>query len=354
MPKLTFDAFYKDLRKGGIPNAIYLYGMEDVLKEEAVAEIISRTLDPALKDFNLDQRSAADSALDAEQVETLCQSLPMMADRRVFIIREVETWKTKRGKGKAAVLKYLERPAAETILILIQGAIEPAVDADFAGRTVAVEAEPLSEDRAYRWLLLHAERNGVVIDQGAGHHMVRATGGSLGALRSELDKLIGLGDKEPLTLERVSEFLGVRHGETAADWHDFVLGGETARAVGILPHLLAQSGVSGVSLVTLLGTSVVGIGLARSLHDRGTRGGALVGAIKQTLFRARPSTKMSYDQAAATWSRLASSWPPRRIESALACLRRADERCKSTTVSDEQAILFDLVMELTLPWQAAA
>lgn len=351
MPKLTFDSFYKGLRKGEIPNAIYLYGIEDVLKEEAVAEIISRTLEPSLKDFNFDQCSAAD--LNPEQAETLCQSLPMMADRRVAIIRGVEDW-NKRAKAKATVLKYLERPAAETILILIQGSGEPAIDVDLAGRTAAVAAEPLSEDRAYRWLLLHAERNGVVIDEGAGQHMVRATGGSLGALRSELDKLIGLGGKEPLTLERVSEFLGIRHGETSADWRDVVLRGDAAKAVSILPHLLAQPGVSGVSLVTLLGTSVVGIGLARSLYDRGSKGGTLAAAIKQILFRARPSTRMSYDEAAAEWSRLAPSWSHRRIESALTCLRRADERCKSTTVSDERAILFDLVMELTLPWQAAA
>ena len=70
MPKLTFDAFFKALRKGEVPNALYLHGAEDVLKEEAVAEILSRTLEPSLKDFNFDQRSAAD--LDPEQAETLC------------------------------------------------------------------------------------------------------------------------------------------------------------------------------------------------------------------------------------------------------------------------------------------
>ena len=351
MPKVTFDSFYKALRKGEIPNTVYLYGVEDVLKEEAIAEIMARTLEPSLKDFNFDQRSAAD--LDPEQAETMCQSLPMMADRRVAIIRDVEAW-NKRAKAKATVLKYLERPASETILILVQGSGELEIDDDLAVRTTAVAADALPEDRAQRWLMLHAERNGVILDESAAQHMVRATGGGLSALRSELEKLIGLGGKEPLTLERVSEFLGVRHGETPADWLDLVLKGNIGRAVSVLPHLLAQSGVSGVSLVTLLGTSVVGLGLARSFLDRGTRGGALAAAIKQALFRARPATRMSYDEAAAEWARLAPSWPPGRIEVGLLALRRADERCKTTTVSDEQAILFDLVMELTLPWQAAA
>jgi len=351
MPKLTFDSFFKGLRKGEIPNAIYLHGAEDVLKEEAVLEIVTRTLEPSLKDFNFDQRSAA--GLDPEGAETLCQSLPMMADRRVAIIRDVEEW-NKRAKAKTTVLKYLERPAAETILILIQGSGEAEIDSDLAARTVTVAADPLPEDRAQRWLLLQAERNGVVLEERAAQHMVRATGGSLSSLRSELEKLIGLGGAEPLSLERVSEFLGIRHGETAADWCDVVLASKPGDAVTILPHLLAQPKISAVSLVTMLGTNVVGIGLARSLYDRGTRGGALAAAIKPILYRTRPSTRMTYDEAAATWSRMAPTWSLPRIESALAALRRADERCKNTTVSDEQAILFDLVMELTLPWQAAS
>src|ERR1051326_2311063 len=45
----------------------------------------------------------------------------MMADRRVVIIREVEAW-NKRARGKAALLHYLEKPAPETVVVLVQGA----------------------------------------------------------------------------------------------------------------------------------------------------------------------------------------------------------------------------------------
>ena len=350
MPSLAFDSFFKAIRKGEIPNAVYFHGAEDVLKDEAIAEIVARALDPSLKDFNLDQRSAAD--LDAEAAETLCNTLPMMSDRRIVVIRDVEAW-NKRARAKVAVLRYLERPAAETILLLVQGAVELETDSELAARTTVVETDPLPPDRARKWLLLQAERRGLVLEEDAALHMVRVTDARLGALRSELDKLAGLGGGAPLTIDRVSDFLGVRHGETQFDWRDAVLRGEAGRAAAMLPHLLAQSGVSGVSLVALLGTNVVGLGLARTHYDNGSRGPQLFQAIKGSLFRARPF-RVSYDTAAAEWSRLASAWSRTRVEGCLKALRNADIRLKSTTVSDEQAILFDLVMELTVPWQAAA
>jgi hypothetical protein len=79
----------------------------------------------------------------------------------------------------------------------------------------------------------------------------------------------------------------------------------------------------------------------------------LVQAVKTSLFRARPA-RLSYEAAASQWSRLAPSWTKPRVELGLRALLVADERLKSTTVADEGAIVFDLVMELSVPWQVAA
>ncbi|MBM4186081.1 MAG: DNA polymerase III subunit delta [Gemmatimonadetes bacterium] len=349
MPIQPFDTFFKAVRKGEIPPVVYLHGQESVLKEEIVAAIVDRLLDPSLRDFNLDQRSA--TTLDPEQAESICNTLPMMAERRVAIIRDVEAW-NKRAKAKNVVVRYLAKPAAETVLILVQGD-EDEIDPDLAAGAITVAAAPLSNDRAKKWLLLHAGRLGLEMEDTAAEHMVQATDGSLAAIRSELEKLAGLASDVPLTLERVSAFLGVRHGETQYDWRDAVLAGKTGAAAAMLPRILAQSGVSGVGLVSLLGTSVAGLGLARTLHDRGQRGTALAQAIKNALFKSRPA-RVNYEAAAAQWSRLAGSWPRPRVEAAFRALLAADERLKSTTVADEAAVMFDLIMELGIPWHTAA
>lgn len=350
MPSVSFDDFFRAVRRGEVPTAVYLYGAEDVLKEEALAALVDQALDPALRDFNLDVRSAA--ALDPEQAEALCHTLPLMAERRVVVIRDVEGW-NKRARSRGTVLRYLEHPARETVLVLIQSGTEPEPDRELASRATAVAANPLPPDRATRWLEREAVRLGVAVDAEAAAHLVRVTGCELQLLRTELAKLAGLASGAPLRLETVAALLGVRHGETQFDWRDAVLESDTAAALRILPRVLAQSGVTGVGLVMLLGTSLAGLGLARAHYDRGGRGASLAGAVKRSLFQARPA-RLSYDAAARDWSRLAAHWPGPRIEAALRATLRADQRLKSTALSDEQGILTDLVLELRLPTESVA
>ena len=77
-----------ELKKGELAPLYYLYGTEDVLKEEAIQAILDRALDPSLRDFNLDQRSAGQ--LDSESLHSLVNTLPMLAERRVAVVRDVE------------------------------------------------------------------------------------------------------------------------------------------------------------------------------------------------------------------------------------------------------------------------
>ncbi|MEO8450017.1 MAG: DNA polymerase III subunit delta [Gemmatimonadota bacterium] len=351
MPLVPFDTAFKAIRKGDLPRALYLYGAEEVLKEELVAEVLSRALDPALKDFNLDLRSA--TVMDPEEVETLCYTLPMMSDRRVAVVRDVEAW-NKRTKAKAQVVKYLTgKPAPETVLILWQGGADPDPDPELVRCTTAVAAEPLSPERARKWLQMKATELGLELSPEAAIHLARVTEGSLGAIRTELAKFSGLVPDGVLSLEQVGQLLGIRHGETQYDWREAVLANEPARAVAMLPYVLSQSGVSGVSLVILLGTGLVGLGLARAHFDRGLRGSQLTAAVKSSLIRARPP-RMSYDAAAAEWSRHAPEWTAARVRAALEAARAADERLKTTTLGDERAILTDLVMQICLLRQRAA
>ncbi|HEV8148903.1 MAG TPA: DNA polymerase III subunit delta [Gemmatimonadales bacterium] len=348
MAKLSFDAFSKQLKSGDIPSAIYLHGDEDVLKDEAVRTILEQVVDPGLRDFNYDQRSAAQ--LEPDAVETLCNTLPMMADRRLVVIRDIELWQ-KRARARTAVLHYLQNPAAETILVLVQGAPRHEedrreADPDLVGLSCAVELDRYGPKLAEQWVQKRAQERDIRLAPEAAAHLVKAVDGDLSAARSELDKLAGLGGAELVTLEQVTASLGIRHGETPADWCDAVLADHSGQAASILPHLLAQSGVSGVNLLNQLGTQLIGLGLARAWHDRGLRAGNLERAIRDALLRVRPPVRLDYRSSAEQWSRLAVAWPKERVAAAIRAARRADQRLKGTSLADERGILFDLIMQL--------
>ena len=351
MPPQTLDAFLRSLAKGGPAAAYYFHGPEDLLKDEALRALLDRVLDPSLRDFNLDQRGAAQ--LDADALFALCTTLPMMAERRVVVLREVEALKRK-PKVRGALLDYLGRPAPDTVLVLIQGANEESEDKEIARAAVTVACQPLPEERVLKWLDRRTKGLGLELPDDAARHLVRAVGGELASLAAELDKLAALPPGEALTVERIGELVGVRQGETLYDWRDAVLEDRTGPAVRLIGPLLDQPGNSGVKLAGVLGTTLVGVGVARSYVDRGQRGRALDEAVFRAIQRCRVFGLLSWSEEKSRWIRWAPKWPAKRVTGALRAVLAADIALKGTTISDERGILTDLVLRMVTSAKAAA
>ncbi|HXG43452.1 MAG TPA: DNA polymerase III subunit delta [Gemmatimonadales bacterium] len=348
MPRRSYDEALRSLAKGEPAPVYYLYGTEAVLQDELVRAIIERALPPAERDLNLDQRDAA--ALDPEALHALVNTLPMLAARRVVVLRGVAAWKRKPAL-RTELLRYLDRPAPETILVLLAGDEEP--DQDIAARAVAVQAEPLEPARVIRWIGYHAGRHGMRLAPEAAEHLARLTGYDLGALRTEIEKLSGLAEGTPITSERVSELVGVRHGETLEDWCHAVLADETARALRLMPAVLDQAGMSGVRMVAALGAALLGVQLARGHYDRGVRGGGLERLVFDRIRQLRLWGLGDWRTTARNWARWAQTWPLGRLRAALGAALEADRALKGARISGDAAILSDLVLRLAEPGGAA-
>jgi DNA polymerase III subunit delta len=355
MPRRSFDDVFRAIGKGTLAPVYYLHGAEDVLKDELVRAIIEKALDPADRDFNLDQRDAA--GLDPESLHALVNTLPMLAARRVAVVRGIEAWKRKTAL-RTVLLKYLENPAADTVLILVQGAGREKenerpgtddADAEIEARSQGVEVKPLEPDRVAKWIARHAGTMGVTFAEGAAEHLALCCDYDLGAIRTELEKFGGLAEGEPVTVDRVGDLVGVRRGETVYDWVAAVMAGETARATELVPVVLGQSGVSAVRMVTQLGTTLNGVALARALFDRDLRNRALEQAIFERLLRTRPFGLGDWKRAAADWARWAQAWTPPRLTEGLRAALAADQSLKATRFTDDTGLLLHLALQLMEP-----
>ena len=351
MPSRSSRDLAAAFKQGRYDPAYYFHGAEDVLKEDAVRYLLDNALDPSLRDFNFDQRSAGQ--LEPDAVADLCNTLPMMAERRIVLVRDVEAWKRK-TKARAALLEYLKDPSPQTIVILVQGSAEAAEDKELVKHAVSVEFKAPTGTEAEKWLDREARKLGIAFGPGAAEHLLKCTGTDLSALRLELGKFSALPEGTVVTEELVGDLVGVRRGETALDWRDAVLNGDAARAVTLLGPVLDQSGVSGVRLLMLLGTSLTAVGVLRAAYDRKVRGQALVKVAWDALKAARPWGLAPWNEETANLARWAERWPAPRLRRALEAALAADIALKSTTLSDERAVLADLVMTLTVGEKAAA
>jgi DNA polymerase-3 subunit delta len=87
-PDKSRAAFFRQLKDGKV-GPLYLFeGAEDYLREQAISELIRRTVDEPVRAFNV----ASVSLSQGEMVHALdlARQLPMMSQRRVIVVTQFE------------------------------------------------------------------------------------------------------------------------------------------------------------------------------------------------------------------------------------------------------------------------
>ncbi len=342
MPALGLDALLRSLKKNALQPVYLLHGDEDVLKDEAIRTLLETAVADN-RDFNLDTRFATD--LTPESFNALVNTPPMLAERRAVVIKGVEQLGKRKTKLRDEVIRYLAQPNPTTVLVLVVAAGEE-VDADLVRASTSVEFEPLSAERVPRWLQHHASTLKVALAPAAAELLLSAVGNDLSALARELEKLASLtgGTGREITAGDVSSLVGVRRGETIYDLVAAALQRQVGRAVPLVERVLDQAGMSGVKIVSLLGTHLVGTALARAERDRGANVARVPDIVFKQLLAARPYGLRNYKEEAANWASWSASWTARELGSALRAALAADTALKTATVSDDRGIVTQLVL----------
>ena len=85
MPTATPRSLRTAIDAGSFDSVYVLFGDEDFIKEEVLRLLIARAVNVAMRDFNVDIRRGPE--LDAVGLRGLLEQLPMMAERRVIVLR---------------------------------------------------------------------------------------------------------------------------------------------------------------------------------------------------------------------------------------------------------------------------
>ena len=221
----------------------YLFGEDDFLKEQKTRELLEAAVEPSTRDFNLEIRRA--SELDPEALDALLSTPPMLAERRVVVLREVDKLKK---SARTLLDRYLARPAHDTVLVLVAPSGVKS-DKALSAHATAVEFAPLTGDRLPRWVTYHAQHTlGRTITAEAVTLLIEAAGGDLAQLAVELEKLASY-STEVIDEKAVADVVGVRRGESLGDLLDAVAAKDVRGAIGLIPIVLQLPKTNAVSIV---------------------------------------------------------------------------------------------------------
>jgi len=343
MPAASIPSIIRAISRGDIDPVYYVTGDEDVLKGD-LSQAVTNLIEPANRDFNLDIRSAGD--LDGESLHVLIETPPMLSDRRVAIVKNVEQWR-KNSKPWRTLLRYVAAPSPTTTLVLIHGAGHKPDDT-LSENSTHVTADPLDPDTMREWIIARAESVGISLEPEAAEHLLVAVAGSLSVAATEVEKLAAATvENRPVGVAEVEKLVGVRHGETLSDWVQAVLHRETARSVKMLDIVLPQSGMTGVKMLMSLGTALIGTRYVRALLDDGTDASRVTRQAFDHLRRYRPAGIGRYSEEVAAWVEAAHRWTGGDLDNALCIVHEADEQLKSSTVSDSRGTILSMLLLLT-------
>jgi DNA polymerase-3 subunit delta len=245
--KFDGEQFISSFRKKMFAPLYFFYGDETFLIEEVVDSLVEHAVDPAMKEFNFDLFHG--NEIDGKKIVSLAAAYPMMAERRVVIIKDFD-----RVNGKDVLEPYLEKPSVTTVLVLISSS------PDFRKKPyslikklgVAYEAASLKDYETTAWIDARMKKLKRSIEPPAVQLLYSYVGSSLRELSNEIEKLLlMIGAQATITVKDVERVVGVSREFSSFELANKVAEKNSSKSIEIADRLIS-SGESVVGMIAVL------------------------------------------------------------------------------------------------------
>lgn len=265
---MEYSAFVKEVESGRIPPVVFLFGEEVYYIDAILKKIIGTCIDASTRDFNCDILQS--DQINGESVVALALSFPMMADRRVVVLKSIQKLTESDRKHLSA---YIDNPLESTCLILTANQIDrrKRFYAFLVKNSHWVECKPLYPNQAVDWIVQQLlDRNMNVTHEGAAF-LVQQVGTSLWNLQNEIEKMITCNwGKKKFGIEEVASLAGSSRKYNTWELVDAVGRRELRNAITILKRIM-EEGQSPVGLIVALSQRIFLLLKIQSLKKQGFR-----------------------------------------------------------------------------------
>ncbi len=346
MPSASLQSI---LKSQTFPPILLLFGQEEFLLDEAYDILISTLVKTENDKFNFDILDGDEHAQD--QIASICSSFPMMSEKRVVVLKNIDKLFTGRSKKQEtnALASYLKNPSPNTVLIL-----KTRYDKLFgvtkkmksnAPKGIKFPFPFLLENHAFiefpkkydnefpDWLIQRFKKYGKDIAADALQMVLAQSGESLRHMANEVDKIVvSYPDKTMISLEDVNFLLGSSKNYTAADLQNAIGMRDLNKSLFILDRLMSVNEKDN-KIVPYLSNFFIASWKLVELTAKGLNNYELASKIK-----VNPYFLQQYQKAIRIYTH-------KEIERAIVSLTRADEALK-TSAGDGKVIFQNLIMNI--------
>ncbi|MEM1096167.1 MAG: DNA polymerase III subunit delta [Bacteroidota bacterium] len=338
---LSYEQLRTALQHRNYQPLYFLYGTERFLIDELQTLLLETALEPHERDFNQDILYGAE--VTAQAALALCAQYPMMAERRVVVIRDFEKMKDNR-----LFTEFAKRPNPSAVVLAICNG-KPNLSSHpyraLKQHGAWGEFKPLYDNQMPSWIQNRAKQMGYRLEPQGVQMLADFVGTDLRAAVAELDKLITFaGGRTQLTADDVVAASGQTRDFNVFELQRAIGQHRYADAVFITERLLQNASASRgealmiVSVLTSYFTKLWKLTVCQQKRMKDNEMARRIGV--------SPFFVKEYVQSVRRF-------PPASLERAFNALLAADYELKGGSPRDERLIL-TLLMRRLMPAPALA
>lgn len=235
------------LWRSGVPIVVMIHGEEDRLKEEALAALTAKIVEPDFSDFD---REALDAgAIDSAAILAAAGQAPFGSERRLVVVNGMDQWR-ERGKQSEAdrLAAGLERLPGSCCLALMVKAgdeegrrktiVSAKLDSAVKKLGLTVTCGALKGSDLASWVNRRVQKEGKRILPAAVEALTRSVGSEMRPLEMEIDKLVAyVGDQETIAERDVAIVVAAGPEDVMFATIDAICRRQTDRALVLLAEL---------------------------------------------------------------------------------------------------------------------
>lgn len=247
--------FFAQVKAGEIARCYLLYGPEALVAHSALTALRAKVLPVGMEALSetVLQNPAAREIIEA------CETLPMMSERRLVVVRDSALLTGGRSRDEAGdseqLIAYLPNiPETCCLVFYVEGPVDgrKRLTVALKKQAAVVEFAPLGDAELTKWILGRFQKTGKRATPQLAGQLAFTAGRDLTMLSGEIEKLVAtLGEREELTRQDIDQVVTRTMECTIFQLVDAIVARREAQAFSLYQYMM-EHGESRLGILAML------------------------------------------------------------------------------------------------------